>query len=486
MTKNAVLKNKKDFFNKKSVTKPIADAFAEVLAKVNKQRKTLYNFKGIWYNSTVKKLFALTTAFCAVACGLSLGYTSAASADGEISGSYPESFSKTATFGELKDYAVSGEKYAFLDGNSVLEYDGNSLTTLDAGENEVTAVRYSADGLVYRVGEEYFNAVGEKIEYDDTVKTNEITNNGWFYSYNSSSVIVAYNADEGEKPFHESYKLLREYGGKVYAVSENELYELNGSESTRLSFEYLDFSAVEKIGAADTANAIKQANASAPGFVSVAKNAFMTEIDLDGSGETFKVKETVNAAEGVTALLLGAVGDNGGVSIIMTGGETEGKCYILRSDDVASIERAAMEEKSLGATVTVAEGFVYSAPFVCAKTQVREIKSGDKLGVKGEIKKEVCTELVRDFYKVSWTDESGAEQTGYVPFGYVSLFTISEDPPVETPDPDYTQENSIRPVVLILLVVVLVLAALGYLVFVGTANKAKKTKNKKNDKTRNE
>ena len=170
----------------------------------------------------------------------------------------------------------------------------------------------------------------------------------------------------------------------------------------------------------------------------------------------------------------------------MTGGETEGKCYILRSDDVASIERAAMEEKSLGATVTVAEGFVYSAPFVCAKKQVREIKSGDKLGVKGEIKKEVCTELVRDFYKVSWTDESGAEQTGYVPFGYVSLFTISEDPPVETPDPDYTQENSIRPVVLILLVVVLVLAALGYLVFVGTANKAKKTKNKKNDKTRNE
>ena len=93
---------------------------------------------------------------------------------------------------------------------------------------------------------------------------------------------------------------------------------------------------------------------------------------------------------------------------------------------------------------------------------------------------------MRDFYKVSWTDDDGTEQTGYVPFGYVSLFTISEEPPAVTPDPDYSQENSIRPVVLILLVVVLVLAAVGYLVFVGTANKTKKIKAKKDDKTQNE
>lgn len=494
MTKNAVLKNKISFLSKKSVTKtyfalasPCGEAVTQVTDEAkNKKRKTLYNFKGIWYNSTVKKLLAITTALCAAACGLALGNYGVARADGEVLDSYPDNFTKTAAFGDLKDYAVSGGKYAFLDGGAVKEYDGSSLTAVDTGGKEVSSVRYSGENLVYKAGEEYFDAAGEKVDYADGVKTDEITKNGWFYSYNSNSVIVAYNADVGEKLLGESYELLREYGEKVYAVSENVLYELNGGESTPLSFEYLDFGAVGNIGAANAAQAVKEANASAPQFVTVAENAFMTEIDLDGSNETFSVKETARAAAGVSALLLGKVGNDGGVAMIMVGGETEGKCYILRSQDTAVSERAALEEKSLGATVTVAEGFVYSAPFVCAKTQIKAIKSGDKLNVKGEIKKEICPELVRDFYKVSWTDDDGTEQTGYVPFGYVSLFTISEEPPAVTPDPDYSQENSIRPVVLILLVVVLVLAAVGYLVFVGTANKTKKIKAKKDDKTQNE
>ena len=204
----------------------------------------------------------------------------------------------------------------------------------------------------------------------------------------------------------------------------------------------------------------------------------MTEIDIDkldgnffAAGKTYKAGTDISAQ---TALLIATAGADGKISVVAVCGENgKSKCYLMHSDNATVTEREAVTEKELGATVTVNEAYIYSAPYVCKSTQLKNIESGDPLKVVGEVTKENNPELARDFYKVEFEAESGT-QTGYVPFEYVSLFTFIENDPVATPDPDYSEESVVKEVLLVLVVVVLVLAAGGYIVYVLTADKAKK------------
>ena len=137
---------------------------------------------------------------------------------------------------------------------------------------------------------------------------------------------------------------------------------------------------------------------------------------------------------------------------------------------------------------------MYSSPFISSATQLKAIDSGYLFELLGEVKKSDNPELLRDFYIVKLLDDSEQEVIGYVPFEYVSLYTFIEKEPETTPDPEFTQEDLVKPVILIIIVVALVLLAVAYLVYVGTAKKDKDknvaktapaTKDKKDAKGKN-
>lgn len=452
----------------------------------------------------MKRKVALITSLCAIACG-AVGFTNTASFALERAAGldyYPLSFTKEVAFSELEDFAVSGDKYAFLQSNVIYEYSGDELKSYSDGEKTATSVYYTAEGALC-----YGNSKGIFI-YDSNEKV-EIENKasfdiGSFHYYTNSatgvvSVLDTSATDANPVTSLEGFSNLKESGGKAYAVFENALYEIKGATPEKLTLEYLDYSDTQRILKGDVDTVLKNFALDTPRFVTLTDGAFLTEVNIDEtqgeSGEYFSTGKTVKVGgevSALSALLLARTGADDGISVIMICDESEsgkGSCYLMNSKDVKVITREAISAMPAGttATVTVAKGYMYTAPYVCESTHVSdgdtqiEIESGLKLEVLGEVSKATNPELVRSFYKIRFT-EDGKERVGYVPTGYVSHFTFVENDPIVTPDPDYSEENLVRVVVLVLLVVALVLGAGGYMIYSATSGKRKKNKKVKKSK----
>ncbi len=449
----------------------------------------------------MKKLTAITTALCAVTfTAVFSGATAYADTTGGLD-YYPSpaEFQREAAFSNVDEYAVGADKYAFLDGNVIYEYAGGVLSQLNAdGAKTMTSLFYKEGTILC-----YANS-GGAFEYltDEPAEPEEvkdsITINNYHYFKNTEGWYVL-NQNEPLSPAEPltDFSALKESGGKVYGLKQNDnslycLYSFNGAEAEKIKLLYLDYSITGKILIGDSKETLQTFSAECPSFVYLKEGSLMTELSIDETdGEYFKTGATLTAGKEITAktaLLLANTGKDGKISIVMTTDGNKSACYIMHSDGTGAIERQPVKQKTLGATVTVDDGFIYTAPFVCANTRLFDgetqvkIKSGDALKVTGEITKDDNPELARSFYKVEFTDEDGKTHTGYVPTGYVSPFAFIEPPPTVTPDPDYSEENVIKTVVLVILVVMLVLAAGGYIVYALWAGKFKKKD--KNDKNR--
>lgn len=433
----------------------------------------------------MKKFAAITISLCTAFVALLSGGT-VALADGTAQTTYPEDeFIRHVDedFKDVSDYAVSGEKYAFAHGNFISVIENGTHTPYDAGST-VTALD-CADGVFY-----YKNGSGEAFslpdkaaaenysftEYDGYVKTADgeykIVDNEIGYCPKNS---FAYEGIEG------SFSALKMYGGTAYALSGGKLYSLNGTAATHIDLTFTDYSAAKSIFIGSTAEKIKTFNIDELHFVSINANAYMTEVDLDKlSGENFVVGATVKSGEadapaaGKQALLLCTAGENDGVAIITVAG----KCYIMNAANVKPEQRSALTPPDSGhttATVSVAQGYAYSSPFVCDGTKLFELKSGDSVKILGKVLKATSGELVRDFYKIEYVGEDGQTRVGYVPFGYVSNFSeFNEKEPSKTEDPAFSEDNAVKTVVLVLVVVALVLIAAGYVTYVATSGRKKK------------
>lgn len=393
-------------------------------------------------------MFAFTTLLCAAI--IATGSFGGAAAFAEESGTgidyYPQDFSAEVSFENLRDYDFAEDKILFLDGDAAYEYSGERLLKLDTVPE--------------------FNGYTEKDKF---------SLGNFYYSFNGENVLTAYNELATEPHPLAGFSLPKKYGDKAYAVKDNALYELKGTDTEKVPLPYLDFTPTLNVNTGDAANTVKEFSIPSPTFVTVKEGAFVTGIDIDALGEArFAAGETHKTDEAFAALLLATCGTDGKISVITLCGT--GKSYILHSDDVSVVDRQAVSETNLGATVTVDDAYIYSAPYVCKSTQLAPINAGDIVKVTGEVTKDLNPELARDFYKVEFKSENGGTISGYVPYGYVSPYEYNEKPPVETPDPDGTEENLIKPVVLIIVVIALVLIAAGYLIFVATGGKNKKNK----------
>ncbi|MDE6586291.1 MAG: hypothetical protein K2K80_06400, partial [Clostridia bacterium] len=455
--------------------------------------------KRVWYNSIVKKKITLLTSLCALAIGAaSFTGTAALAAENDAGlDYYPVSFTKQVAFERLEDYAICGEKFAFLQDNVIYEYSDEKLTSYSEDQRTATAVYYDNNGaLCYgNANGIYIFANDEKVE----IETKSYFDIGSYHYYTNGTTgtvnVLNTSSADGENPVTtlEGFSLLKEFSGKAYAVKESEIYEIKGATPEKLpALTYLDYSDTKRILAGDINSVLKTFSLEKPCFVTLTPGAFMTEVDIDTTnGEYFSTGKTLKAGVEVpalSALLLAKTGANDSISLVMVCGENDGdsQCYLINSINTRPVTRETVNILPTGttATVTVAKGYIYSAPYVCAGTHVAdeeieiEIESGLKLEVLGEVTKSDNPELVLSFYKIRFT-EDGKVRVGYVPTGYVSHFTFVENKPIETPDPDYSEENLIRIVVLVLLVVALVLGAGGYMVYQITTGKRKNGKKEK-------
>ena len=446
----------------------------------------------MWYNQTVKKILSITTSLCAAVCALSFGGAAAFAeagdgADAIPGGSpyYPATFETVPEFTKLTDYAVGGGKILFLENGKISEYGNESVTAYENSDKPIVHLYFEGEEFYYETddGKYYalknFNTDNPEedftyTQFDDILlpnKYNYFINNDKYYFLDKSNPLEASVLLEG-------FSNLKVYDGTVYAVrttdeNKNVLCTLDGTEHTDVKVENFEITKDITVG-----NALKKLAMSAdsdPVFVSLSKDAYMTEVDLDKvteNPEHFTTGDTVkvNTGETPTALLLYKDGNNEeGIAVIAV----KDKTYLIHPKNVTEKTVHPFKDSEFNKG-TATEGYIYSAPYESTAIRIRNLPYGTYVTILKEIKIEDNSELSHDYYYVEYEVDEETTVKGYVRFGLIQTYIFNEDPPAETPDPDETYEDLVKPVVLILIVILLIAIAAGYLIYVGTSDKRKK------------
>ncbi len=421
----------------------------------------------------VKKLATFTTA-ALLAVSLMGGGASANAADGGTIYPEDEKFIKVLAFDSLGDYAVDGEKYAFADGKSVKVYENGEYFEYAFGD-AVTKVDISEGEIFAQCGEKTYTVLSQtEAEHAFPVAPYPVTCGNFVYSFDKNGGLVAY--DMGEVATYQlgtGFENLKTYNDRVFAVNDNSLYELNGSEKNQISLEYADYSETSQIYIGQASVALKTYRPA--NFVQIAEGAFMTAVDLETvSGQYFVPLKTVRAKENTTALLLCYTGNAAVVSI----GESS---YILLKSKTSETEIEYSTEKPFE-TAQMTNNMIYASPFVTGGTAC--YNSAMSMVVTVLARLECADVLDTPFYEVEY-EVAGMKARGYVTEGFLTPY-IAEDnkKPEEVRDPEYSENSDTKTILIIFAVVVLVLAVLAYVVHLSSNKKNKK--NKKKDKNKEE
>ena len=387
---------------------------------------------------------------------------------------YPEDgFIKTLQFSDLKDYDIEGEAYYFLDGEDCFKYESGEITA--------------------QKREEFSPAL------------DEISTDRYYYYFSDTATLEVYDkVDRTPTTFDGEYSLLKKFDAGVYAVKDNGLYRIEGTEEEKIVLDYMDYSITETISVGQAAVSLKEERPLT--FVNVLKDAYMTEIDLTSlSGEYFKLDyskqkaidkknglsddevraktystpDATHRAEGnTTALLLCYTGN---AAIVAIGDTEEGTSYILLKDDIEVIPSNTITAEHVtkleSTTATVNGGGIYASPFTVAGTSILDNAGGTTVAVKSKLQFEEVLNFT--YYEVEFTLKDGTVKTGYVAEGFLKDMQkiVDNPPPMTTVDPEYSESTAVTSVLLILAVVILVLVAVGYLAFTATSGKKKTAAN---------
>lgn len=427
----------------------------------------------MWYNKIVKRL-AILTITSLIAIG-TVGSVAAYAEENQTI--YPQDgeFIKPLVFSSLVDYAAYGDKFAFAenseDGSHISFYENGELSVYDY-DKKINRIDCS-DGVFYcsdEGGSVYVLPEMSDSDYIFGVADADITTDSYIYYFDDNGALTVINKSTKVSETLEGYYCLKQYDGVVYAVCDNALYSFSGEIPEPVSPEYTDFSSTETILTGQTAEALKNY---ALTFVTVNSGAYMTEIDLTSTdGEYFSVKNTIAAQEDTTALLLCytgnaavvAVGDVSYITLASSVTEAQINCYAPSEFNYA----------------TVTGNKIYASPYVITGTAALSDAVGMIVSVRNKLTLENVLGSI--YYEVEYS-ENGEIKVGYIADGFLTEYIIEDNKePTEIPDPEYSEENNIRNVLLILAVIILVLIALGYLTYVGTSGKNKKGgKDKKAD-----
>ncbi len=392
---------------------------------------------------------------------------------------YPsdEDFIKTLEFGALSDYAVNGEAFAFAEEQKVSVFNGGNLTEYKFGA-KVTAVDCAEDTFYCAVGDgtvyslpyaEGQNAAEHVMPEPETM----LKLGKFIYLLEDTTLkVVDTINDKVHKDYEGEFKNLKQFGERVYAMSENAVWTFNGAESEKLIFKYADYACTQSIAVGQAATALKAY--SEPEIVTVKTGAFMTETDLTSVPEKFfAAGDTVTAKENTTAILLCTTGNAAIIAIGMD-------CYILLSSNVELTEESCYSAPDYEyAKITAAGDRIYSSPYVSEGTAIMTGAAGLIVKVLHKVEHTV---LDTAFFEVEFTAKDGTTAKGYINGKFlIKVDHVAEDDkkPDTVTDPDYTEESNTKTILIVFAVVILVLAAVGYLAFTATSDKRKNKKEKK-------
>lgn len=416
---------------------------------------------------TVKK-FLLTTTLILAACAATAG--GYALADGQTE--YPQNFDTDMQFTALADYTVCGDKFAFADGNFIKTYEGGKVGGPDREFSyAITNVEYVGGLLVFQDSSGAVYCYGDDgvAEYSGDYVFNvpadpRADSGGYIYYFNSSELTAVHTTDDEVFKFEGTYSGLKQYGDDVYAIKENKLYSLKGFESDALEFLYDDYTPASSVFLGDTAERLKAGGDIK--FVTVAGGAYITEVDLnDLGGQYFKVTETVKSSDGMRAFLLCT---SGNASLISVGN----KSYITLTANTTEVTYTPVTADKTEGYVTLPTS-AYSSPFMSGGTALFAVEAGTKVKITGLVSDDV---LSADYYSVELNGK-----TGYMAKSFITEYSFdAEDNVHDEIKENYSEDNAIQTVTIVLLIVAIALIIIGYLIFVAT-QRDKQKKNVKKD-----
>ncbi len=428
----------------------------------------------------IKYLIAALSAAIIFVGALSSGSQAFADA-GDVT-EYPEIFTESVydNIGQITDYAVSSASAAIADGNKVIiisndekfEYDfGYNVRAVDCAENDGEVIYYCRDAG----GKTYSLPDKTETEHDFTVEDTVPTGKFTYYTY--EGIIYSLELPTTTTKL-EGCSLLKEYNGRAYVVKNNKIHALNGTQTEVVNLNYTDFKSAGNIAVGDSLTRLRTFGSAQ--FVMLAAGAYKTEVDLnDFSGRYFKTGKTSSATEGETALLLCTTGN---ASLVINGSQ----CYITLTKNTEPVTREAEAEPEFtSATVCVPYDFVYASPSLVDGAKIRRIEWGEQVKPLAKLSAEHSPELTCDFYKIEFKDDSGISQTGYIPCTFLTEHKTDDVVPDEITDPNRSEDDLTKTVMITVMVIALVLIALGYLVYVGTSGKNKKSKKTKDKQDKN-
>lgn len=417
----------------------------------------------------------------AIACGGAIAANAAEK--------YPEnsSFTKHAEFSDgISDFAAGDGGFAFAHGNFITvikedkRFDYSHTSAVKAVEfAEGTFYFLDSADACYSLPDKApaegvtFQSDGDGGNGEKEIKTAEYiyllltgSNELWYRQVGTASL----------SQISGTFSHLKLYGGEAYAMKEGEVLRLNGASTDKISgadgtLTYKDYSETGDIDVpASFADDVKTPHLE---FVTINAGAYYTRVYIDGAASgKFRVDEesTKPAAGGELALLICRTG---GSAIISIGDE----CYILLEGSVTTSPqegaKVAMPEGSRGSML---EPIIYSTPFATSGTRIGAYTAGKSVKLVSKISSNV---LQFGFYEVEYDDGTGKTVKGYMPEGYLLVgfeYADDENPNITpTPKEDYSEENAIKTVLLIVIIAALLLAAIGYVIFVATSDKRKKS-----------
>lgn len=393
---------------------------------------------------------------------------------------YPSEFLREPVFGSVSDYAINGDSIAIADGTrlNLISTDSSSdkkMAQYDCGF-EIIRLDYVGDELYIGnvEGNTYlFPETNVPCGYEFTAENYSLTIGDCQYLMTTDE-LMCFNSGRLES-MGTGYTRLKEYEGKAYVLKANTIYKLDGTTATALSLAYTDFAAASEISTGNT----KDLLLSDYSITTVTVNptteeggaTYCTEVDLsDLSGDKFIVGKTIKIIGTRSAL---AIAQTGNATIIVMNEESESKSYLVLSSALAPSAYTTPVPDMTNAYVLTGIK-MYSRPYICGATEVGTLPQGTIVSV---IEKFSLNFISTVFYKVSYRTAEG-EICGFVAANYLSPYTFSaEQNQPESIKGEFSYENDMQTVIIVLMIIALVIIAIAYLTAVGTRNGGKKRRN---------
>lgn len=432
-------------------------------------------------------MLALTISLC---LALSALIFAPVGAGAEVEG-YPDNFTVQYTPDGFSDYAIGGNAAAFSSGATIMLFDGGDISfsegvctrTQKTFSSTVTALDCTDSGFIYTLqGDEKVYNLSDGSESGAKIKNFELDQNygGYTYSIDSGTLRVWDRKSDNVVKSEGSFSKLKFYGGEAYAADGGRLKKVTaGNVADVPAISYIDFTPAGGI-TAGSANEELGTVSSVLSFARVKAGYYATPVNLSDKGEVFSAdpsstfKTDDQKLNGKSVLVLYK---RNNLAVISLGDQA----YLTSPSALDPLVERITEEK-VERTADIADDcHPYSLPFIDETTRLADdnLSGGMEIWV---VKKVYAEELLHDFYLIAYADDHD-DIIGYVATGHVTEFHFNEEPPQNIKDPNPSDKDDVRTVVLILAVVVLVIVAVCYLTWVATLDKRKKNKKTPPDDT---